>query len=380
MHLTENEIELYYRLWYGLVWGINKKHRIIPGFKKPVDGVPVDISVEEFKKARDAMWDNPEWIDQFLVVNGGEFSEAEREIIAGWRRYFIKGRFIVIKHLTGYSVLMSTDNEPYSLYGVCGISDNIQDSFPYSVPFVAELVLLPFGDKIIYDSIANVFNVSLGPGIKATIKESYDQIKTEHGIYEKLDGTPPKPKKKPKAKPKPVPAAEALPPGVKVPKKMAAKYNEVASIISQFAREKLDDEYNQIALNALAKLCRRRPSPLEKGRARTWACGIVYAICSVNFIFDKTQPYHMKSTELAGWFGLAQSTASGKGSEIKKLLDISYANPDFLLKRLIEDNPLIWFVQIGDFVQDIRTMPRELQEIAFRKGIIPYIPDDKKQT
>ena len=26
---------------------------------------------------------------------------------------------------------------------------------------------------------------------------------------------------------------------------------------------------------------------------------------------------------------------------------------------------------------DLRTMPREVQEIAFEKGLIPYIPDDR---
>jgi hypothetical protein len=27
---------------------------------------------------------------------------------------------------------------------------------------------------------------------------------------------------------------------------------------------------------------------------------------------------------------------------------------------------------------DVRSMPREVQEIAFEKGLIPHIPDDKE--
>ena len=43
-----------------------------------------------------------------------------------------------------------------------------------------------------------------------------------------------------------------VPEGVKVPKTMAWKYNEIAKIISDFADEKLNDEYKELSLRALA--------------------------------------------------------------------------------------------------------------------------------
>jgi hypothetical protein len=43
------------------------------------------------------------------------------------------------------------------------------------------------------------------------------------------------------------------------------------------------------------------------------------------------------------------------------------------LPSLIETNPLVWMAQVNGLVVDLRDMPREVQEIAFEKGTIPYI-------
>jgi hypothetical protein len=32
--------------------------------------------------------------------------------------------------------------------------------------------------------------------------------------------------------------------------------------------------------------------------------------------------------------------------------------------------------EVNGYLVDLRTMPREVQEIAFVKGLIPYVPDD----
>lgn len=386
MNLTESEITLFYKLWYSLIWVINEKHKVIPCFKKPVYGTRVTVSVEEFIKVRKAMWDNPEWIDAFLTDHdGSEFTEQEQGIIIEWRNHFVRERFIIIKHLAKYSVLMTSERKPPLIYGVCGISDPIKEILPYPIPILADLVLLPFGDKIIYDSIFSTLNITLGSGMRSMLKELYDETKEKYGIIEKLNGELPvcqpqseKPENK-IIKAKPVPAVEVatVPEGVKVPKAMAARYNEIAEIISRFSDEKLNEEYKEITLRALAKLCRKRPSPLEKGRARTWACGIVYAVGSNNFIFDKSQPINMTAAEIAEWFGLSKSTANSKASEVTKILDLSYINTEFLLAIVMESNPAIWYLDVDGLIMDIRTMPREYQETAFRKGLIPYIPDDK---
>ena len=387
MMLTQPEIEQFYKLWYTLVWGINERHEVIPRFKRPVYGTQVTVNIEEFSKIRSAMWDNPEWIDEFLAGRGNdEFDEQEREIVEGWRRHFVKGRFFVLKHLKKYSVLMTFEGEPTLLYGVHGISDSIEGTMPYPVPFLVDLVLIPFKDKIIYDSLASVTNIRFGPGYRSAAKEWYDEAKKKYGIIEALNGITPFPRlPAEKQEKKPVKAKIAssdntavLPKGVNVPKAMAARYVEIAKIIEQFSDEKLNDEYKDICLRALQKLCRKRPSPLAVGKAYTWACSIVYAIGRINFIFDKSQPINMTAADIADWFGLAKSTAGNKAAEIIKLLNLSYFNTEFLLKALIDDNSAIWMMRVNGFFTDIRMMSREIQEEAFYKGLIPYIPEDKE--
>lgn len=387
MNLNQQEISIFYKLWYGLVWGINEKHKIIPHFKRPIYGTRVAVSIEEFMKVRNAMWSNPKWIDEFLAsYDNGEFTEQERGIITDWRNHFVKGKFVIMKHLAKYSVIMTFEGMPTLLYGVHGISDSVKVALPYPIPFPVELVLLPFNDKIIYDSIAASFNISFGSGMRSASKEWYDEAKEKYGIIEVLNGKAPvikipteKPKKQSaKAENKGISDTTPVPKGVNVPKTMAAKYNEVAEIIAKFADEKLNEEYKDILLRALAKLCRKRQSPLEKGKARTWACGIVYAIGSNNFIFDKSQPINMTANEIAEWFGLSKSTAGSKASEVATAIDLSYMNSEFSLSSIIEQNPAIWNLQVNGFLVDVRRMPREIQEAAFKKGLIPYIPADRE--
>jgi hypothetical protein len=343
MNLSQSEIELFYKLWYGIVWGINEKYGVIPHFKKPVYGKTVTVSIEEFTKIRNAMWDNPNWIDEFLADNdNGEFTELERSIIVSWRRNFVKDKFIVIKHFVKYSVLMPFDDESSSLYGVCGISDSIKDTFPYPLPFVGEFVLLPFKDKIIYDSIAPIFNISFGPGFSSSAKKWYSDLKLKHGITEILNGEDPKlVQSSEKAKKKSLRKSTKttipnLPNGVKVPKAMTMRYVEIADIIADFCNKKLDEEYKEICLRSLAKLCRKRPSPLVSGQAKTWAGGIVYAIGQNNFIFDKTQPFNMTAGEIADRFSLSKSTIGSKANEIRKILKISHFDKEFSRKELAD--------------------------------------------
>ena len=159
-----------------------------------------------------------------------------------------------------------------------------------------------------------------------------------------------------------------------VPKNMQGKYDEIAPLISGFCDEKLNGDYKQLCLKLLEKLCRKRPSPLLGGRARTWAAGIVYAIGSNNFIFDKTQELYLSAREIADGFGIAVSTASSKAVEIRDMFNISYFNVEWLLPNRIKDNPMVWMVMVNDMIVDIRNMPLEMQIQAFEMGIIPYIP------
>ena len=166
---------------------------------------------------------------------------------------------------------------------------------------------------------------------------------------------------------------------IKVPKTMLERYTELAQIIEDFCDEMLDAEYKELCLRALQKLCRKRPSPVATGKARSWVCGIVYAIAASNFIFDKSQPLHRTADEIAQWFGLAKSTAGNKSAEVSKLLKLSIWDTEFQRQSQIASNPAVWILNVNGMAADVRKMPREVQEIAFEKGLIPYIPADRDE-
>lgn len=189
MHLEQNEIEQFYKLWYALVWGINETHKVIPNFPKPVYGKRITISQEEFMHIRDKMWENPAWIDAFLSKNdNGEFTEQERSLIISWRKKFIKSKFVIMRHLKHYSVFMRiSKKEPIKLYGVNGISDSFKDICQGYVPIMVSTVLIPFGGKIIYDTFLVSNNISFGPGIRETFNTDYKKAKEHFGIITTLD-------------------------------------------------------------------------------------------------------------------------------------------------------------------------------------------------
>jgi hypothetical protein len=163
-----------------------------------------------------------------------------------------------------------------------------------------------------------------------------------------------------------------------VPKSMQVTFDAITSLTDAFCRDHLNEEYRDLAQRMTAALCRKRPSPLTSGQPRTWACGIVYVLGQINFLTDpSTQPY-MTTADLCARFGVGQSTASAKARVISQALDTGRLNPEWSLPSLLDQNPLVWMAQVNGVLVDLRDMPREVQEIAFEKGMIPYIPDDQK--
>lgn len=166
-----------------------------------------------------------------------------------------------------------------------------------------------------------------------------------------------------------------------IPTAIKEKYEEISSLIKTFCKEKLNEDYEEVCIRALEKLSEKHPSPLLKGKANTWACGIVYAIGSNNFLFDKTQEPYIKAKELAEVFGISTSTAGSKAKEVRDYLNISWFSSEWLLVENINENPLLWMVQTDEgFVADIRNLPEEVQLKAFEKGMIPFIPAKKEEV
>ena len=168
------------------------------------------------------------------------------------------------------------------------------------------------------------------------------------------------------------------PHSISVPKTMLATYDAVAALTDTFCCDKLNDEYRDLARAMTAALCRKRPSPLASGQRRTWACSIIYVLGQINFLSDKaTQPY-MTMADVCAAFSVGQSTASAKARVISDALHAHRMDPAWMLPSLVDQNPLVWMAKVNGALVDLRDMPRELQVIAYEKGMIPYVPADKE--
>jgi hypothetical protein len=161
----------------------------------------------------------------------------------------------------------------------------------------------------------------------------------------------------------------------KVPKAMEARFAEIVAITDRFAAEHLNEEYRQMIRYAVAALCRKRPSPVATGKADGWACGVTHAVGAANFLFDPSQTPHLMASAIYSAFGVAQGTGQGKSKQVRDALRMEQMSPEWTLPSRLDDNPMVWLLSVDGFLVDIRTMPRALQEQAFAKGLIPYLPN-----
>ena len=70
---------------------------------------------------------------------------------------------------------------------------------------------------------------------------------------------------------------------------MQARFEEISQLTDAFCQTYLNDEYQKLCRELMATLCRKCPSPLGRGKATVWACGIIHALGLVNFLFDSSQ-------------------------------------------------------------------------------------------
>ncbi len=71
---------------------------------------------------------------------------------------------------------------------------------------------------------------------------------------------------------------------------------------------------------------------------------------------------------------------SNKSKQIMDLLKIDLMDPEWTLPSRIEDNPMAWMISVNGLIIDARHVPREIQEVAFKKGLIPYLPSTAAES
>ena len=81
----------------------------------------------------------------------------------------------------------------------------------------------------------------------------------------------------------------------------------------------------------------------------------------------------MAATELCDVVGVSQSTGSRYARKIRDALDLKPFDPDWTLLSKVDENPMAWMIQVNGMLVDARNMPKEVQEEAARKDLIPHV-------
>jgi hypothetical protein len=161
---------------------------------------------------------------------------------------------------------------------------------------------------------------------------------------------------------------------LRIPEALRRGVAEIFKLTDPFCAEHLDAEYGELVRKLIAKLARKRPSPLARGDLRIWAAAAIYVIGSVNFLFDRTQRPHMTGDDLSELTGVPKSTLANKAKLIRNTLRIGQMEPEFCRRRLLESHPMAWLISVNGFLMDARTLPLEIQDEARRRGLIPDLP------
>jgi hypothetical protein len=348
---------------------VNQRLQLVAGdLASPEDFAA--LAPEVRLKVRDALLDHTDLIDSFVAENPAHLPDDELAIVRSWR-HLVAGKFYIFRELKNYTVFLSSDKQPVA-YGVLALSQPFEELIGPYLPVLAETVLLPFKDKIVYDGLLNAYRISFGPGIRRSLNESFKKAKERHGIVTSLpmsEATGTVPARRPKARPR----------QKKTPKQDTADAVKVIiDMIDRFCREHLNDEYAVLCRKLAEKLARKRPSPLLRGSPSTWASGIVRAVGWVNFLSDPSQTPTMRLSDIDAHFGVSESSGAAKLKAIRTMFKIRRFDPEWTLPSRVADNPLIWILEVNGLPMDVRHAPREVQEIAFQKGLIPYIPADRE--
>ncbi len=161
-----------------------------------------------------------------------------------------------------------------------------------------------------------------------------------------------------------------------VPLAYRERFVEIVELTDAFCKSNLNDEYQAMCREMAAVVC-QEGSPVRAGKTAGWASGIVYSVGWVNFLGDPSQSPHMTAVQIARGFGVSEATLMSKSRVIRQGLDLMPFDPPWTIPSRLDDNPLVWMMEVNGIIVDVRRAPYAFQKAAFEAGRIPYIPADR---
>jgi len=145
------------------------------------------------------------------------------------------------------------------------------------------------------------------------------------------------------------------------------KTQKLIEMTAGFCDEYLDEDYKQLCEKLIGKMSRKRNVPHHSGQIEIWAAAIVYAIGSINFLFDPSFKPYASADDICNYFGTSKSTTSQKAKVLRDMFKLRYWDKEFSTTHMIESNPLSNLMMVNGLIVDIRSLPPEIQELYAKR-------------
>jgi hypothetical protein len=182
MHLNESEVARFYSIWFPLLHFVNQHRNVVPAFPKEWrnSGVSPEVAVP----VRDTLWEDDALREAFIAENPAGLSQDDLALVESWK-HRIEDNFFIFRHLKKYTVFID-GSSPANAYGVQGITGSLEEIIGPYLPMYVKAVLIPFEDRIIYDSLLSSYPIHFGGGYRRSLRETYRDIQERGGIITKL--------------------------------------------------------------------------------------------------------------------------------------------------------------------------------------------------
>lgn len=139
-----------------------------------------------------------------------------------------------------------------------------------------------------------------------------------------------------------------------------SRKNQILTLIKDFCKQKLDDDYFELSERLLNKLGRKRDVPFMSGRIEIWAAAVIHALGSINFLFDKSFEPYVTVDEINVFFSTNKSSTGTKSKFIRDLLNLGYFDEEFSTAHIKQNNPFERLTMVNGFIIPKDSLPEIL--------------------
>ena len=183
--LSRDDRLVFFSMWYALLEYVNRKLHL---------GLEIDLGgelpkIEVIMQLRERLWEEPSLISRFINETDDlyEITPEGVQMLISWQTQHLKKTFLVVKYTSEHAIFMPIESEKNPVfYEVKGLESSLAEVLDYKINIMIEAVLLPFGDKTIYDGLVAPYPLVFDKGITDRISMLYEEAEIERRIIKQI--------------------------------------------------------------------------------------------------------------------------------------------------------------------------------------------------